>query len=203
MRRETNKTPKGAPATHICPFQHLPTSYDLQGMLAKTLTPDKASAASVWPNSCHMLASAPVLDECTTQPSLVKVAEFALREFVVGRILAEVDVHNVLHLPGDLPPTHLHHVRHSPLVQFSGGEKYPICPSQEKFQTVVLKGARNVSDTLSNPPMKFILYMHISPIFRLLMQFLRAVHLQVPQVSGGPSTVASADFSSWESAIAL
>ena len=26
------------------------------------------------------------------------------------------------------------------------------CPSREKFHTVILEGARNVSDTLENPP---------------------------------------------------
>jgi hypothetical protein len=32
-----------------------------------------------------------------------------------------------------------------------------LCPLQEEFHTVVLKGVRNISDTLENPPMKFLL----------------------------------------------
>ena len=31
----------------------------------------------------------------------------------------------------------------------------PVRPSQEKFHTVVLKGVRNISDTLSNPHVNF------------------------------------------------
>ena len=31
-----------------------------------------------------------------------------------------------------------------------------LCPSREKMNTAVLKGGGNISDTLQNPPMKFL-----------------------------------------------
>ena len=34
------------------------------------------------------------------------------------------------------------------LLQMSGGEKYQIFPSREKFHTVVIKGVRNISEAL-------------------------------------------------------